>query len=362
MFKRVMLASVFTVGVSTANATGVIPTGDAPVLAETMAGNLQNMLHYARNELLMQSEIEGEGLQTALFVDGLNNGFANTILRNSLTAEKKRESEVKEQAMYDLNACDNFAITTSLDDIVCDVQAKKESKSSARRNKTSGFISAEGLSDYAASRKSDLLPKEEKQNILDECIAAVDPTVTGDEGQKGSLCTRADVLLGSKGSVISPVIDKEMDRVIDVIAHNIPVPQPEGLTNAKSPHQSMNWFRQIAIRNQVNHSFEEIKGMRTDDGNGRSQLAMLELFVNQRFGTDESGQFIAELGAANGNKNQVTETGDRNALVMPTEVLRRMAAMESFGVYMDLLQYKQQMRMEGLMATLVSLELKPIVK
>ena len=57
------------------------------------------------------------------------------------------------------------------------------------------------------------------------------------------------------------------------------------------------------------------------------------------------------------HKNKASDDGKN---VFPSEIMRKIAVMDAFLVHMSVLQFKQQLRMEALMAAQLALEINPL--
>lgn len=312
---------------------------------ENVAGNIQQIRSWTEEQRMMMLGMDQEAMLEKLNIDNRNNAISNMIYRNARNAMDVQHKEVKEMSEPDADACVTSAVQRVMDTVSdrfkCDVHDKnqKEQKKHGNYNFT--------------PREHELAVREDRNALLESCEGLLTGEPDTPEARlQMTMCTRAGVLTGTdSGTVLNNAEMEASDRYIELIAgptatfkHSNRLPEGSPERKAKLLEE----MRHEAFRSLVLASLNEVQRWRNSPGtqsNGAvipSELEILEKFNRDRFGNDE---WIEKLqNSSPEHKNEVN----------PTQILRKMAVMDSFMVHMEVLKYKQRLRMEVLQAALLA--------
>ncbi|MNR19130.1 hypothetical protein D3C85_1358980 [compost metagenome] len=157
---------------------------------------------------------------------------------------------------------------------------------------------------------------------------------------------------GAESDLLKPEQVKAANYFKELIIGPTPVFKSSSLLDKESESykkQAVQEARIEAFRNLAELSFSEVIAMKNtgENGSNPSQLFVLQEFSDQRYGDEK---WIAQIMNVDGaTKNSV----------QPPEVLRHIAVMDSFMIHLELIKYKQQLRMEALQAATLALMIEP---
>lgn len=351
MFKKsklTILAYSLTIclGLSqTPKSEALIPTTDVAGLAESIAANIQALHQWAEQKSMMMMEMDMMAMMEELSVDNENNAISNVIVRTGAAMQEIQNLEVIEQSIPDKDSCRTIAVQVSLGDALCVVADKIAEKTDERLEKNSGF-----------NKPSSKQIKERNQiakDFVEQCLELQEGIRDPETPIKKSMCLKASILTG--GSTIDtydPNQEKAVNKFIELIAGPIPTIKETGTLSNSGASQNKKLIQEMrkeAFRALVDTSLSEVAGMRTSpNGTELSPLHHLSEFDKTRFG---SVDWMATLQNVN---------PDKKNSVYPSEIMRKMAVMDSFMVHMTVLQYKQQLRIEAIQAGHLALDVEPL--
>lgn len=339
---KIAIVSALLVGPQQSSA--LIPVTDVANLVESIMGNIQEMRQWAEEKAMKKLEAKISGANAQLGVDALNNAIANVIVRDGMAKQEIQNIDIIEKSAPDKESCAAIAASLMEKDAAC--VATEKSTSAVRR-------STAKHSTFKAT------PAAQEQNITEiiKNKVAVCEQLLDEEGDgtiSSTLCTRADLMLGgSTGNTFSNIETQAVDEYIDLISGTVPVKKTAGNYDGADGAQKtilVNDLRREAFRSLVNTSLNEIAAIRKSaNENEPSVLDSLQLFDDERYGSTEWMAGVGNISPVPGEKNQV----------LPSEVLRKIAGMDTFLVHMSMLQYKQQLRMEALLAGSLAYQIDP---
>jgi hypothetical protein len=345
----------------------VLPSIDIAVLTETMAGNIQELKNWMEQKAMMKINMELESVYSAMGIDNDNARSAQEINAAQTAEQKKAELQALKESAPTNNACTTLGNQAMGAAVSCDAANMLKSSASASSAKRAGF----------SATPTDVKKIEDKINkkIVDECSQFVDDKVLSgykkilsdaDVSKGGAELTPADLLAlskcmqpsefmgggGENGDLLSPDQVKAANHFKELIIGPTPKFKSSSLLNKESESykkQAVEEARIEAFRNLAELSFSEIISMKNtgDNGNNPSQMFVLQDFSDQRYGDEK---WVAQIMNVDGaTKNSV----------QPPEVLRHIAVMDSFMIHLELIKYKQQLRMEALQAATLALMIDP---
>lgn len=327
------------------NSEAIVPMADVANLAENIAGNIQDMQTWAKEKALMMMEMDMEAMMEEMSVDNTNNAMSNMIIRTGAATEEVQNLEVAEMTEPDKDACNTIAVQASLNDALCIAADKVRDKTEETLEKNADFT--------AIPSEQIQKQKEIASEFVEKCLELQDKTVDEENPMATSMCLRASILTG--GSTIDTYDAQQSEAVsqyIQLITGPIPSTKKTGTLEKDSNSRNMTLIgemRKEAFRSMVSTSLHEIASLRTSPGG----VEMSPLHNMTRFNKDRFGKIDWMATIQNVNPDKKND-------VLPSEIMRKMAVMDSFMVHLSLMQYKQQLRIEALQAASLSLASNPL--
>lgn len=331
-----------------AHAAG-IPTIDVANLAEAIRSNIQRGVQWGKEMAMKATQMDMESLLAKMGIQNDNNLMANNIVRRAKAMQDIQNLEVMEMSAPDDDACSTLAASNLSDQLAVVNERSLESRSREETLfQTAGRNTEDGLvTDTDLKRQTAL-------ELFEVCAALQPDGVDAAEGQElyTSLCAEPGLLMGvGTTDVYTPDQQRAADNLVRLIAGPTPTTlESVGVTDGDSPaalRKRMSDMRRLAYRKLVFNSLNAVAETRRNYSNSSSLFA-LQKFVDERYGDPN---WLAKIGNVDGS----AKNDD-----MPSEVQRKMAVMMAFQVHLDLLRYKQSLRVEGLQAADLALQLTPI--
>ncbi|MFS1426287.1 hypothetical protein LMH73_003630 [Vibrio splendidus] len=323
-----------------------LPTIDFAGLTESVAGNIQSASQWVSESSLLTTMIAADSyFQQALI--SMDTFLAQFSMQKELKLnEELHNLMIKEAAEPDKQAPRNCAIQKVGNAVECfqvDTTVRKLDYDSAKHN---NFTSTPIQVQEEQVKKA--------KSIISQCRANQYADNSKDTDELAtSLCLRGGILTGAEsGDAWSTEEQKAADLIVDLITGPIPESKasqalPEG--SFEKDQVMVDEMRKLAIRSLAVSSIQHVASMRrsagqTDSMQAPSELALLQAWSDERWGSPE---WMVEVAGA---------TKDQKDAIMPSEIQRRMAAMQAFQTHLEILKYKQQLRMEALQAASLMLQ------
>ncbi len=288
----------------------------------------------------LNANIQGQ----AEAVNAMNNGFANSIVRNNQAMDDHFNNDLRMQMQPSMDACATYSVANSLNDAVCsfltNVSSSSESRVSNYLNKSSGV-------QLSASARS----QDNANTIINNAVAL---NHSGAKGDVSSNVIRADIMLGSQGDTY----DKDnmaSTKVFNNIVLGAGVQTAPSKENSDSQLGYIdNYLRPNAMRAISANSLDTIRNLRVGEGNNPDKPSVMQLmqkFVDSHFGTPDGNKWI----------QAVTNTQkDASGFMSDSSVLRSIAEMQAFGNYLSMMQYQSDLRQETIQASMLALKNKQV--
>lgn len=314
---------------------------------ENVAGNIQQIRSWTEEQRMMLMGMDQNAFLEKMNIDNMNNVVGNMIVRNARNQMDVQHNEVREMSEPDVDACVTTAVQAVLgqvqDKFKCDVHTKNQKEQKKHGNYNLG------------PRENELAGRAQRSEILDACQSLLTGAPDSPEARlQTTMCTRAGILTGSdSGTVLNNAEKEASSRFIELIAGPTASFKASNRLPEGSPERNnmlIEEMRHEAFRSIVIASLNEVQSWRNSPGtqsNGTvipSELEILEKFSRDRFGNEEWMQTL---------QNSHTDPNMKNS-VNTTQILRKMAVMDSFMVHMEVIKYKQQLRMEILQAAILA--------
>ncbi|MEZ8292780.1 hypothetical protein AB6D11_02880 [Vibrio splendidus] len=344
-----LIGSLSIIPFNSSFATG-IPTADAPNLIEKVIGNIQEATSWVEESGLMTMAMEMESYYSQAMM-GMDSFLAQTGLQKGLKFDEDLHNlMVKEQAEPDDQIVENCAISEASKDTECIAGDNAVKRADQMMQTTANF----GATPVQAIQKKMALHK----NLLDTCrslqYAENDPDL---DELSTSLCLRPGLILGTESNAtLTPQEAAATRAMVDLIAGPAPSSKASQSMSEGSPRylQMVNKeMRRQAVYMMAYSSLEHVASQRRSPAHGSSAampspLSLLEKFDDKRLGDPA---WLAKIGFA---------TSDIEKADMPSEVMRKMAAMQAIALHLDVLMYKQNLRMEALSSTKLAIDVNPL--
>lgn|GEM_PF-3344675 len=355
------------------NATG-LPTFD---IASFIQSQIQNALEKAFagiEQKMMGASMNIDAIRTSDEIDAVNNTSVNEIIRLNKAQEDIQNLDIIKELGVDHYACkEGIDLSKRLQDLVCEHANFIGDKIKERMDKKVQMAVKKPI-------KLDEKNNKALEDLVDGCTKNGTTAVKLSE----SKCFRADILFGEGEIQKGSIEDKGSEKFIELLTggskiDNISVALEQRSGNDDSLNQvKEDWMKQEAYRSVVLTSLYAIKAEKLELNGENSVMGIMRTFVENRFGSEEGTEFLAR--AANVGKDQgiitdndidyskdkqlkrMTEKERITAIMQDGRltdslVLKKLLALKSFQAYLQMKQYKQQLRQEGILATILSKEL-----
>ncbi|MCA2471431.1 hypothetical protein R7P80_01385 [Vibrio sp. 2092] len=346
--KKTVLAVVLGSSLTVSAPSHAIPNVDFANLTEEIVGNIQSASQWVSESQLMTAMMAADSyFQQAIM--SMDSFLAQFSLQKELKLEESLHNlMVKEMSEPDKQAprtCAIQKVSNAVDCVTTDTTVSKLDKDSHENN------------NFTDSQVKVTEKKVEKTKELIELCRNLQyaDNIEGTDKLSTSLCLRGGILLGTETQdAYEPSEQVAADTIIDLITGPLPEHKksqtlPEG--SFEKDAMMVKEMRKLAIRSLAVASLQHIAAVRGSAGESSelkapSELSLLQDFSDERWGNPE---WVVEVAGA---------TADQKDAVMPSELQRRMAVMQAFQIHLDILKYKQQLRMEALQASSLMLDVE----
>jgi len=323
---------------------------DVATLIEETVGNAQEAINWVEESEMMKLGMEMDSWmsQTEMEMDAF---LESTTMQTEMQhTENMHNLMINEMSEPDDQAGANCAIQSASSDIQCYATDAVAHSIDEDAYENANFTSTPSEHQQEAFEKT--------KTIVEHCRALqYADAPDGKDELSTSLCMRGGILNGVETQDTYTADEQEaVATVVDLISG--PVPEykeseslPEGSPEklAAQTHE----MRKLAIRSLANSSLEHVAGLRKTPGESSTQMIPSQMEVIQQFDDERWGDPEWMLKVA-GASEDIEDIDNR------TEILRKMAVMQSFEIHMDIIKYKQQLRMEALEAADLALKVQPL--
>jgi len=325
-----------------------VPTTDGANLAQNIANNIMEAVAWAQEKGLMLMEMDLSSLMSKLQIQNQNNAIANMIVRNGRALQDIQNKKIAEQSMPADNACSTISSAEAgrqVDEIASERKMRRAAEFAALTKDLSG---ANERGRGALTGDTSRLQAQAAKDIVDECstlqsVAAGD--VNMDAPMATSLCMRGDLLTGD-ASVMTDDESAAMDVLNRLLAG--PIPESDRVSpGVKGNQDRVQIARREALQSLAFGSLQEVSAWRQPATQGISPMVVLEEAVGAHYSPGELSKVA--------NVNSDAKNDD-----MPSEVQRKMAQMQSLGLYINKEQLKSDLRRQALLAALLSIKVTPL--
>lgn len=346
--KKITLSLIFVLGVSSYSVKSYagLPVTDPSNLVEKIASNIQQAANWASESALMTFAMEMKAYydQAKMVLDS---NLAQLSLQKTLRLEEELHNLwVTAQYEADPNAVAECAIAEVAEAVKCEQMDKVSKRVDRHQSRSANFSSS---SVQATSEKVEVL-----EEVIDECRALkfAEPE-EGKDDLSVSYCLRGGLVSGAdSGNTFSEDEEKAVDKIIEILGgvgeeYKKSNDMAEG--SLEQAEQINDEIKDIAIKSLAITSLEHIAAQRKPGARGvtmsvSSPLALLEEFDNEKWGSEE---WKASVSAASPYVANILN---------PNQIQKQQVKMDAFMVHLEIIKYKQQLRMESLMAASLLLQ------
>ncbi|WP_137297114.1 hypothetical protein [Psychromonas sp. SP041] len=335
-----------TIGYSSSS-FALIPTTDAANLTENIAGNIASAYSWAEQKAIMMADLDLQSMLSELGIDNDNNAISNMIVRSGSALEEIQNIEIIEQSIPDKDATSTISLQAMKSTAQCSAQSEAETDMDDHVEENCQFMT--DVADQIELRQ-DIV-----DDFIEECESLIDTDNLGDDEEpiNKTLCVRSSILVGA-GTLDTYTYDQAsaVKQFVRLVTGVRPTLKQSG-KHSEDSAVLINEMRKEAVKGLAFSSLNEIALMRTSSTTSGTSPLMAPLHIISDFDEDRFGStsWMATL--------QNVDEDNKNS-VYPSEVLRKVAVMDSFLVHMSVLSYKQQLRMEALEATGLAIKINPV--
>ena len=328
-----------------ANATGW-PTVDIASLTAIFQ-QAQQAVEFFDQEIKMFTNQLNAGIEgVSSEVDTMNNGFANSIVRNEQTQNSIYNQQLAMQMQPSADACASYSISDTLNDATCSFLNSISSTSEKR---------VSNLLNQNTNLTAEASSQDNAKSIIDAAKSLNDAQLHASKSQDNNtqispLVLRADVMMGSQGDTLDKQ-NMQATQTFNNIIVGPNVAEAPSIKNASGQLEYVNkYLRPNAIRSLAASSLDTIRSLRVGQDNNPdkpSVMQLLQTFADSHFGTSKGDQWL----------KQITNTQkDASDFMSDSAVLRSIAQMQAYGNYVSVMSYQSQLRQELLQAALLTLQ------
>ena len=250
-------------------------------------------------------------------------------------AQALHNKEVAERATPDRDDCVNQVhsgrIQQAEEDAALERATMLQTQQNIHRGALFGERSAADQTRDNASQIDDIV------NWCGENDGCMDPTVLTTPGTpEGPVGDARRIAANLQVQVLTGAIARPKPRTVDI-------------NTTAGRADALRTMREEALRALASASLAAVAAENTPGAGGISPVGGYRAFVAQRFGSPAAEQWLKQTANTRGGET-----------VMPSEVIRKIAVLDSFASHMAVRQYEQSLRMEALTAALLSLEVEPL--
>jgi hypothetical protein len=340
--KKTVLSIVLATSMSMPSmVSATYPTIDYSNLLETITQNYQDMQNWAQQKMIMMAEMDLQAALSSLGIDSQNNAMLNMISRDGKRAQTLQNIEVMEWSVADSDACGTIATQILGKKSESDSKEKREDEKEKAADKNGNFESS--IKDWKVAVEKIV------DDTIDFCEATVDSSGKELPSMDKSLCLQGGLLTGGNGLTLSKKDSAAALKIVDILVGATPTYKKSERMIDGSKEKRILQLKEIkveALRNLARNSLLEVTSMFISDGEIYSPFENLSNFDTARHGNADWLADIANVSVERKNSTYISE------------ITRKMAVMNAFLVHMELKKYKQQLRVEGLHAAMLALQIE----
>lgn len=321
------------------------PTIDFSNLLEAITQNYQDMQNWAQERMMMMAEMDLQSALSSLGIDAENNAMTNMMVREGRRAQTIQRLEVMEWSMADSDACSTITSQVVTKEVNKRADNEKENNDKESKDKHNNF--ADNAEDW-----KDKVTKE-VESVFETCEALVD--TKGATGIASSLCTEGGNIIsaGTKGRLTKEQSKASQESIKILVGVAPTFKDSSRLPNGKAKKKMiLNEVRLEAFRDMARKSLDEVNSQfrlaPSADGGLASPFEALKKFDDKRYGNPTWMSCVQNAGA------------DCKNSIYISQINRKIAVMNAFLVHMEIIKYRQQLRIEGLNAAMLSLKVEPL--
>ena len=355
MFKRKFLSKSIAVSLMLSLSANPVlasgwPTVDLSAIAAIIKQTEQEIDQFQKSIQQWQNQLTAGIQGTSQQVDAMNNGFANSIVRQNQKSDQLYNKALEMNMQPSQDACATYSVSNALNDATCSFISSVADSSNTRAN---NFLNqGVDLTPTGSSQKN-------AENILDQA-KEISHDESGNKLQgvqndtASPLVVRADIMLGSKGDTYDALTQKSTKLFNDiVIGANVATPPPNE-NQGDSLNYVDNYLRPTAIRAISANSLDTIRALRVGQDNNPDKPSIMQLlqkFVDDHYGTPDGDEWLKKV--TNTQENAEDYMSD-------SAILRSVAQMQAFSNYLNMLKYQSQLRQETIESALLALKNKEV--
>jgi hypothetical protein len=287
------------------------------------------------------AEMNLQSALSSLGIDSQNNAMLNMISRDGKRAQTIQNIEVMEWSAADSDACGTIATQI--------LGKKSESDSKKKREDENNKASVKNGNFEVSVSEWKVAVEKIVDDTVDFCENSVDSSGKKLKSMDNSLCLQGGLLTGGNGLTLSKKDSAAALKIVDILVGVTPTYKKSERMIDGSKEKRIMQLKEVkteALRNLARNSLLEVTSMFISDGQTYSPFENLSNFDKARHG---NADWLADVGNVSVQRKNSTYI---------SEITRKMAVMNAFLVHMELKKYKQQLRVEGLHAAMLALQIE----
>lgn len=317
-----------------------IPTIDIAGLMQAILEQYENFAQWAKEEAMHRAEMEMESMLQSLTIDNDNNLAANVIARTSQQMVNNENMALLREKAPAFDICEVAAESAQAQRSAC----FSDEQASALRAAIEAIHNIDEESDDSFKRRSVTIGREflDRSDEIDETLGLIGASV------------KTDYLTADENVTLTPEQKAAAEQVVQLVVGVYPDRKTStslSKETALGVRSRISDRRGLVYRNLVRDSMLAILQERIAEDGEASHLQMLMEFATSRFAGEGADEWLAKIANAHPQKTSSMENQTNG-----TQVVRSMAQMQAFLVYMEVLKYKQSLRMELLTAANLAIE------
>lgn len=320
-----------------------IPTTDFEGWRQKIISAVQRLQAWSEERELMRKSMDQAGMNAGLQVDNLNNAVSNMIVRQGRSQQEIQNLAILQDSLPAQDACQAYSAAVNLDDALCAMEdaAQQAGRDRVENLNTLGMTGPE-FDEHSAVSVYDLVTRCRQLSLTGE----LDDTE----------CLNTQLLLGGAIPTMSDQEAAATETQISLLVNPIPerlIDERTGSGPAQDVARALA-VRKLSLQGIAANALTRVRAERLSVNGEPSRLQLLRDFAEERFGSAAGAEYLALMTNTHPDK-QV----DASHQTQPGQVLRSMAVMDGFRVYMQAQQYEQQLRMNALHSAILSAVIDP---
>jgi hypothetical protein len=358
------------------SASAIMPKTDYVNLGAKMVKNAQDAVNQNEYVILFKNKLDDLAKISGLSIDAKNNQASAKIQKKQTQAATVSQLEQLRAQTPAINACSTISFQKEISDISCETNSYKANLINKRNSISSGksarIAKAQGQEPNSLEQqKKEIVErlKESSPSLFDREASNDDITIDLVSDESPSSIIPYYLLSSNPDSLVLNAKQKQAmeDYVLLLSPPYSPNEQQESINQINDGNR-LEEARIRAKNNLPSEVFLSILSKRiSEDDQSPSEMFLLQNLADSQFSFSDfelvnntnNGTITAPDMVSNGGSSQsVASRISQSSIVVPELVIRNIAAMKAMHIHFELLSYKDSIKQELILATLLANRLK----